>query len=223
MSTILPCPLCGSCETRFYHRDKRREYLRCDQCALVFVPPNYFLSPEAEKAEYDLHENAQDDPGYRRFLSRLAEPLVERLGEGASGLDFGCGPGPALAAMLEEAGHTVSLYDAFYRPDPRTLEVRYDFICATEVVEHLHRPGKELERLWGMLHPGGYLGVMTKLVLDVGAFARWHYKNDPTHVCFFSRDTWAWWAGRHSAELSVIGADVILLRQPSSADSSILR
>ena len=117
----------------------------------------------------------------------------------------------------------MSLYDPFYRPDTKPLESRYDFICATEVVEHLHRPGEELERLWGMLHPGGYLGVMTKLVLDAGAFARWHYKNDPTHVCFFSRDTWAWWSGQHNAELSIVGADVILLRQPSSADSSILR
>ena len=223
MNTILPCPLCDSCDTRFFHRDERRDYLRCDQCALVFVPPNYFLSPEAEKAEYDLHENALDDLGYRRFLSRLAEPLLQRLGESAVGLDFGCGPGPALAAILEEAGHSVSLYDPFYRPDPKPLESRYDFVCATEVVEHLHYPGAELKRLWSLLHPGGYLGVMTKLVLDAGAFARWHYKNDPTHVCFFSRDTWAWWADRYGAELSIVGADVILLRQPSSADSSILR
>ena len=43
-----------------------------------------------------------------RFLGRLAEPLVERLDPGASGLDFGCGPGPALAAMLTRRGYTVA-------------------------------------------------------------------------------------------------------------------
>ena len=54
---------------------------------------------------------------------------------------------------------------------------------------------------------------MTKLVRDRTAFARWHYKNDPSHVCFFSEGTWRWWALRHGAELEIIGADVILLNR----------
>mgnify|MGYP001813413853 CR=1 FL=1 len=223
MTGNLPCPLCTSAQTAPYFRDQRREYLRCKECALVFVPPAFFLSPQAEKAEYDLHENAVDDPGYRRFLARLVEPLLQRLLPGARGLDFGCGPGPALAAMFVEAGHPVDLYDCFYQPDTSVLSPSYGFICATEVVEHLHRPGRELDRLWAMLEPGGILGIMTKLVRDREAFARWHYKNDSTHVCFFSRDTWAWWARRNGAALEIIGADVILLSQVSPADSSISR
>ena len=43
------------------------------------------------------------------------------------------------------------------------------------------------------------------------AFARWHYKNDPTHVCFFSRDTWLWWARQYGAQLQFKDADVIVL------------
>ena len=83
------------------------------------------------------------------------------------------------------------------------------------MVEHLHHPGAELERLWSLLAPGGWLGVMTKLVRDPEAFASWHYKNDPTHVCFFSRDSWQWWAGQHEACLEFIGADIILLGRQS--------
>jgi SAM-dependent methyltransferase len=211
MSGALRCPLCAGSGVAPWHRDRRRPYLACGTCALVFVPPDHYLSPEAERAEYDLHQNAVGDPGYRRFLSRLSEPLVARLSPGAEGLDFGCGPGPALAAMLREQGFPVTLYDPCYFPDPRALQRRYDFICATEVVEHLHRPGDELARLWQCLRPGGVLGVMTKLVRDVEAFARWHYKNDPTHVCFFSRATWQWWAARQGARVSFVGADVILL------------
>ena len=45
----------------------------------------------------------------------------------------------------------MSLYDPFFFPDRTRLSRRYDFITATEVVEHLHRPGEELERLWAML------------------------------------------------------------------------
>lgn len=205
------CPLCVGEAISPYFVDKRRRYLCCARCGLVFVPPACFLSREAERAEYDLHRNNVDDPGYRGFLARLAGPLMARLQVGARGLDFGCGPGPALAHMLREGGLEVALYDSFYLPDESVLDARYDFICATEVVEHLHRPGWELARLWSCLRPGGWLGVMTKLVRDRAAFASWHYKNDPTHVCFFSEQTWRWWAREMGANLCIIGADVILL------------
>jgi len=207
------CPLCDGRKTVPFHQDRRRPYLRCCRCALVFVPPTHYLNRSAERAEYDLHRNVVDDPGYRAFLSRLALPLVARLAPGSSGLDFGCGPGPALAAMLREAGHEVSLYDSYYQPERSVLKRKYDFICATEVVEHLHQPGTELERLWSLLKPAGVLGIMTKLVLGREAFAGWHYKNDPTHVCFFSEQTWRWWAQEQGAHLEIIGADVILLQQ----------
>lgn len=205
------CPLCTAGEPAPFHEDRCRPYLRCGRCALVFVPPAYHLSREAERAEYDLHRNRVDDPAYRAFLSRLADPLAARLSPAARGLDFGCGPGPALAALLAERGFQVGLYDSFYFPDTGALATTYDFICATEVVEHLHRPGRELARLWDMLQPGGWLGVMTKLVRDRAAFGNWHYKRDPTHVCFFSEDTWRWWAREYAASLEILGSDVILL------------
>lgn len=191
--------------------------MRCAECALVYVPPAYFLTREEERACYELHENAVDDPGYRRFLSRLASPLMERLPPHARGLDFGCGPAPALAAMLREAGHEVALYDSFFFPERVALAQRYEFVTATEVVEHLHRPGEVLAKLWECIEPGGWLGVMTKLVRDAEAFASWHYIRDPTHVCFFSRETWSWWAQRHAAELTTLGADVMLLRKSGDA------
>ena len=211
MGDAMHCPLCAGGALAPFHRDWRRLYLRCDDCALVFVPPTHYLDPQAERAEYDLHRNRVDDPAYRAFLSRLALPLATRLAPGARGLDFGCGPAPALAFMLREAGYEVGLYDIFYQPDPAVLRGQYDFICATEVVEHLHHPGQELARLWALLGPGGWLGVMTKLVRDHAAFAGWHYKNDPTHVCFFSEMTWQWWARERGACLELLGADVILV------------
>lgn len=216
MSRGVHCPLCDALGSDFL-RDRRRAYLRCGRCLLVWVPAAFLLSPAQEKAEYDLHQNNVDDPAYRGFLGRLATPLLQRLSPGCSGLEFGCGPGPALAAMLREAGHRVTLYDPFYFPDPAALEGRYDFITATEVVEHLHRPGAELRRLWRLLRPGGTLGIMTRLVRDREAFSTWHYKNDPTHVCFFSRDTWHWWARCHAASVVFPQADVILLAKAGTA------
>ncbi len=213
MTHEIHCPLCNEAQAWEYARDQRRPYLCCGHCGLVLVAAEHYLDRAAERAEYALHQNDPADPGYRAFLSRFAEPLVQRLSPGAEGLDFGCGPGPALAQMLGASGFRVALYDSFFAPDRSLLERQYDFICATEVVEHLHHPGRELAYLWSWLNAGGWLGIMTKLVRDQTAFATWHYKNDPTHVCFFSQRTWQWWAERHVARLEFVGADVILLRR----------
>lgn len=207
------CPLCAGMRVSPYFRDSRRPFLQCNTCKLVFVPADWHLDPDREKAQYDLHQNDPHDSGYRVFLSRLVAPLLERLSPGARGLDFGCGPGPALSRVLCDAGFEVALFDKFYATDESPLTRKYEFITATEVVEHLRRPGWELERLWSLLSSRGWLGIMTKLVRDPVAFASWHYKNDPTHICFYSPDTWRWWAAHHGAILEIIGADVILLQR----------
>jgi len=210
---LLSCPLCEAGDLLPFHEDKHRSYIRCRTCQLVFVPPAFFLSPEEEQAHYDLHENDPADQRYRTFLSRLCTPLLKRLAPHSSGLDFGSGPGPTLSVMLQEAGHRVALYDRFYADDPSVFEQQYDFITASEVVEHLHHPGSELKRLWNRLRPGGVLGIMTKLVADQQAFRSWHYIRDPTHVCFFSTATWGWLAAEWGAEHEQIGADITLLRK----------
>jgi Methyltransferase domain len=207
------CPLCRSFSGKHYHSDRVREYLQCEHCGLVFVPPEYLPNREEEKAEYDKHENFPGDPGYRRFLSRLVTPLIQRVPDGASGLDFGCGPGPALVQVLGEKGYHMAQYDPIYFPGADVLDASYDFICATEVVEHMHRPDTDLERIWGMLRSNGWLGVMTKLVQNPVAFSNWHYIRDPTHVCFYSERTWQWWAHRHGAIAEFIAADVILIQR----------
>ena len=88
-------------------------------------------------------------------LARLSEPLLERVSSGTVGLDFGSGPGPTLAVMLEEAGLKVRLFDPFYAPDETVWTERYAFIAASEVLEHLRDPAGELDRLFGVLNPGG--------------------------------------------------------------------
>ena len=207
------CPLCTAEEVVEYHRDQRRAYLQCCVCRLVFVPERFHLSNDQEKVEYDLHENDPQDGGYRSFLNRLAEPLLEKLQPGSQGLDFGSGPGPCLSLMLEEQGHSVALYDLYYANHPELLESQYDFITATEVVEHLAKPLFELDRLWGMLKPGGQLAIMTKLVASPEKFANWHYKSDPTHISFFSVATFDYLGQLWGSAPQFIGADVIIFQR----------
>ncbi len=204
------CPLCKEDDASMFFRDRRRDFFLCPICNLIFVSSLQFLSSEAEKAEYDLHQNAPNDQGYRQFLSRIFIPMQEKLSPGSCGLDFGAGPGPTLSVMFEEAGHFMAIYDHFYSKDSSVLEKQYDFITATEVVEHLHNPRKELDRLWSCLKTGGSMGVMTKLTIGREAFAKWHYKNDLTHVCFFSRLTLKWLAARWQAELTFVDKDAAI-------------
>ncbi|WAR43847.1 class I SAM-dependent methyltransferase [Methylomonas rapida] len=206
------CPLCLDAAPVAFYQDKNRDYYRCRRCHLVFVPPAQHLSPDAEKAIYDFHQNQLDDPGYRQFLSRLATPLQEKLSPASSGLDYGCGPGPLLAQMLKRFGHDVEVYDPFYANRPQHLQRRYDFVTCTEVVEHFRQPAQEFERLFGLLQPDGLLGLMTKLVIDAEAFSRWHYKNDLTHVSFFSKTTMQWLAETYHCELEFVGKDVMIFR-----------
>jgi len=177
------------------------------------VPPAQYISEADEKAAYDHHQNSPADPDYRRFLSRLFLPLQDRLAPESQGLDFGSGPGPTLSIMFEEIGHTVTIYDYFYAKNPIALQQNYDFITATEVVEHLHDPATILEQLWELLKPGGYLGLMTKPAGDREAFAEWFYKNDRTHVCFFSPATFEWLADQWQADLEFFGNDVMLFHK----------
>jgi hypothetical protein len=207
------CPLCRHDSIVFYHQDARRAYHQCNRCQLVFVPPQYRLSPEAEKAYYDLHRNDPRDTGYRHFLSRLFIPMRERVPAPAKGLDFGSGPGPTLSLMFSEAGYDMAIYDPYYAADTSVLHQRYDFITATEVAEHLFMPGETLTTLLALLRPGGWLGLMTKMVIDQTAFSRWHYIQDPTHVCFFSRETFIWWASQTGCQVDFVGNDVILLQK----------
>ncbi len=185
---------------------------------MVFVPRIFHLTQSAEKTEYDLHRNSLNNLGYRRFLSRLFEPMRNLLPRNAIGLDFGSGPGPTLSVMFAEAGYSMRIYDPFYADDSSVWESDYNFITASEVVEHLRNPDVNLNRLWGQLKPNGVLGLMTKLVLDRDAFSKWHYKNDLTHVSFFSRETFEWLGEQWGVVPQFIGADVILFRKGNEHD-----
>ena len=205
------CPLCHSGRSRLYHRDAIRDYRQCLRCRLVFVPASQRLDPAAEKERYDQHRNDPSDPRYRKFLSRLYNRVCRRIDPPARGLDFGSGPGPALATMFRESGYSMRIYDIYYAEHPEVLELEYDFITCSEAAEHLYEPGRVLQKLLACLASGGILAVMTQMVIDRERFASWHYIRDPTHVGFFSRETFSWFAERHNCGIEFTDKDIVLL------------
>lgn len=192
------------------------DYRRCPECEATLLDSRHHLPPAAERAVYEQHRNDPGDAGYRRHLARLADPLLARLGPARRGLDYGCGPGPALAAMLREAGHSVALYDPFFHPDPAPLAATYDFVTCTEVAEHFHRPAEEFDRLGQMLRPGGRLAVMTGFQVDDARFATWHYRRDPTHVVFYREATFRRIAEQRRWSCQFPVNDVVLMQAPAA-------
>lgn len=204
------CPLCTSDDIAHYNRDAARDYRQCGVCQLVFVPADQHLSHEDEKSQYDHHQNDPLDNGYRNFLAGLSVPMLARLEPNRNGLDFGSGPGPTLSLMFEEAGHTMNLFDIYYANDMSIFDETYDFITASEVVEHLSNPAEVLERLWRCLKSGGLLGIMTKRITSKEAFKSWHYKNDPTHISFFSEHAFKWLGNKWGCTPTFVSDDVVL-------------
>jgi 2-polyprenyl-3-methyl-5-hydroxy-6-metoxy-1,4-benzoquinol methylase len=176
--------------------------------------PEQRLSQEEEYERYQQHQNDPADTGYRSFLAKIADPLLQRLPPHSKGLDYGCGPGPALACMLREAGHRVLQFDPLFFPEPEPLDELYDFITCTETIEHFHRPAEEFARFDRMLLPGGWLGLMTCFQTDDNRFASWHYRRDPTHVVFYREETLRLIARRLGWRCYIPVKDVALMQKP---------
>jgi len=206
------CPLCQSKQYVQFHQDIKRTYLRCNQCLLVFVDPQSLPDPEQELAEYRLHQNSLEDEGYLSYLNRLVDCVTPHLSTDAKVLDYGSGPCPALAHLLNKAGFDADCFDPFFGPDeiPGTS---YDLITATESIEHFHSPATEWQRWMELLAPGGWLAIMTKRVLSAEKFANWHYKNDPTHVSFFSVETFTWLAREYQLNVIFPDRDIVLMQK----------
>ena len=212
------CPLCLNARVHFLHKsDDRhgtREFYECPVCDLAFVPPRFRLPPDAEMERYLMHDNDPDDEGYRDFLSRLWDVLRPMLPEGASGLDYGCGPGPALAQMMREDGFRVEKYDLYFFPDPKPLSRVYDFITCTETVEHLRKPLDVFALFDSLLKPQGKLGIMTGILDDRSKFADWYYQRDPTHIAFYTRKTMNWIAERMGWNVELPAPNIAIFTKP---------
>lgn len=210
----MKCLVCEQPACRRFACVDTRWYWRCDACEATFLDPASHPSREQELAEYLLHQNHPADAGYRHYLQPLIQPLLQHLSPASRGLDYGCGPGSALAAVLREAGHDVVLYDPFFHCDRTPLDDRYDFVVCAEVVEHFHRPHEEFSKLDKLLRPGGVLGLMTRFLTDQTDFAQWHYRRDPTHVVFYREPTLRQMAQRFGWRCEIPCVNVALLTKP---------
>ena len=184
------CLLCQKDKT--HQLAQTPQFYRCPHCNSIFRSREFLLTTELEKARYLLHENDVSDKGYQSFVAPLVKAVSDNFQHHTFGLDYGAGPAPVAAKLLTEQGYELRFWDPFFHANPKVLETNYDFIICCETIEHFYHPLEEFQRMYRLLKPNGKLFCMTDLLPEMSTFNDWYYKNDATHVLFYSEENLQW-------------------------------
>lgn len=182
------CKICKEVSTLIQDPKKDLVYYRCTSCGFVSLDDQHIIDSVQEKEQYDLHNNGFESRGYVQmfedFIKLAIEPYSKNI---QTALEFGSGPGPVLSKLLENRGLEVDIYDLYYSPLKVYERKAYDLITSTEVFEHLQKPLEVLELLVEHTKQNGYIVLMTKFPpKDDKEFLAWWYRRDPTHISFFT-------------------------------------
>lgn len=102
-------------------------------------------------------------------------------------IDLGCGPHPLDGYIgidkNPSADVVLDLENAILPYDDGTV----DMIHASHIFEHIKNLIPLVNECWRILKPGGTINISTPHVPHLEAFG------DPTHVRFFTTDSWRYW------------------------------
>lgn len=203
------CPLCNTKASLFYK--DTQTYYKCCNCYGIFVDKDELPNEESEKERYELHDDDTEDLGYIKFVSPITSAIMNDFKKTDDGLDFGAGTSAIIASVLHKSDYMLRNYDPYFHINPELLEQKYDYISSCEVVEHFYNPHKEFLLLRKLLKDGGKLYLMTEPYKDGIDFSKWYYKNDPTHVFFYTQKTFEWIKKEYGFSSLKIDARLIVL------------
>jgi len=209
------CHICNNmCET-FVDKKTSIVYYYCPNCEYIFKSPECHQDLNTQKERYNLHENDENDAGYQAYFQRFLDFILPLLDKPKTALDFGCGRSSLLASLLKKEGIACDYYDPIYHPDTLEKNKKYELIVSTEVFEHLHQPKEVFESLLERLEEGGYLAIQTQFhPNDVEAFKKWYYHQDPTHIVFFTPQTFRVLCQKYGVEfIADNGKNMVLLKK----------
>lgn len=214
------CPLCKASDIKLYfdyHKaEKNFKYYECNDCSLVFMDKSTLLEPSVESLRYEHHKNDIRTAGYEKFLRELINPVLERVTKKSQGLDYGSGPYPMLSEIMTEDGYKIEIYDPFFANDKSKLDTQYDYITCCEVAEHFYNPNEEFQKLNHLLNEKGILGVRTGILTTEIDFKGWFYKEDDTHVVFYTPKSIDWICKQFQFESVYQAENVFILRKITS-------
>lgn len=184
------CKICQNKTRPIFDKQFKINYHQCLECGFLFIEPQNLPSRDEELKIYLQHNNSIENEGYVSMLRDFIDRTVKPYSKGESVLDFGSGPNPVLAQIMEQDGFNVDIYDPFFSPTEVFKNKAYDVITSTEVFEHLQHPLKMFEQLYQALKPGGIIALMTMFHPDDDeVFQNWWYRRDITHISFYTHKT----------------------------------
>ncbi|TCO08380.1 class I SAM-dependent methyltransferase [Natronoflexus pectinivorans] len=208
----MTCPLCKNQESTSFIGINDILFWKCPSCYLIYKDQSFHPTPNEEELRYNHHHNNSECEGYVDSLNQALEPSRNYIDKHMVGLDFGCGPEPVLAKMLEETSAECYHYDPIFFPE--LPDERLDFVISTETFEHFSHPSQELNLITSLLIPSGILTVMTHRWKDDTNLADWWYMRDQTHVCFFHDKTFEYICKKYGFSTEYDDGDkVIILRK----------
>lgn len=182
------CTLCGTLAT-FFVAYKQRDFHKCNTCGGILLGSDHYLDFSKEKQRYDKHSDDVEDQGYQKFVSPIITAVLDGYQTNDTGLDYGCGKTAIIQKLLQRKRYNIVGYDPIYFPNDDVFKLHYNYITCCEVIEHFYNPNDEFEKLTKLLLPNGKLFLKTYLYNEGINFENWWYKNDPTHVFFYTIKT----------------------------------
>ena len=182
------CPLCINASFSFFKNEKHHFY-QCKTCKGIFRNPKEYLNKTEETERYKHHKNSIRDLGYIKFANPIITAVKNNFKTQHKGLDFGAGHTPVISEILKTDGFQVEIYDPLFFNNKEVLKNKYHFITSCEVIEHFYNPKKEFQLFFDLLNAGGKLICMTFIYNPTIDFEKWFYKNDPTHVFIYQKET----------------------------------
>jgi hypothetical protein len=188
-----PCRLCQN-PSQIIFEDVRPFYA-CNVCGLIFS--DCLLSAE----EVEKHYKNQYSSGFD--WKKEAQHFVEWFDHFGfavpvrtlSIFDYGSGGG-FLTKALREMSFKVDCYEPILHGEfnRENYAEAYEIVILNEVVEHLEDINKTLDTVYSILADNGVVFIKTNLTDKLinnplnfyELFKGWWYKDDPTHISFFS-------------------------------------
>jgi hypothetical protein len=193
------CIFCDNEQTEKLYLDLRI-YHHCKACNSIFLGEESQIDPESEKKRYTLHENSLENTGYREYLESFISaifsfPDIRILPESKKRLvfDYGSGPEASLAQLFRISGYEVRYRDPYFAPDNQGFEQGADIVTCLEVAEHFRAPRADFNLISACVRPEGFLALGTHILDKFTSvenlktfFSTWWYRQDITHVSFYS-------------------------------------
>jgi hypothetical protein len=215
--SITPCPLCKSNEARFFYHAFNREYHRCSNCFLVFVPSEYYTAQTKENNSLNTDFKVSKKfrkVGEKQYFTLLTNPVLKRASEGAMGLDFNCGESSKVEDIFKKNGKLVKVYDEDHKPNKIVLEDSYDFITVIHQIETYKNPREKFDQFYELLSAqGSILALWTTPLEDLSSFNSWPFIKQPHHINFFHEDTFKWIAKKYNYEIEFLGDGIVIFTQ----------